>query len=73
MVLLGAEGVSETKDKPWIRQANDDEVDSFREDNPKVSFIDATGRPYWVVVVDCEKAPDHVVRRVDVCIRMVRF
>jgi hypothetical protein len=75
-ILLGAEGVAECAQEPWLRAAKEDEVEAFRSRIGK-SFYDAlledhTGRPYWTVTV-LSTAPDWAWNAARGHLRLVRL
>jgi hypothetical protein len=53
MVLLGAEGCSELKDAPYVRDATSDEYAAWKARFPKVDMVVAN-RPYFLMVVDVD-------------------
>lgn len=63
-LLIGAEGVAERAGTPWLREANEDEKETFcafygaklRELN-----VDGTGRPYWLMTIT-DDAPEGVLK-----------
>jgi hypothetical protein len=80
-IAVGAEGVSETEGKPWIRPATEEERKAFIEErrgNSPEQFdlgsflIDHNGRPYFLMSVDEENAPIYVVEKVKCHCRVVR-
>lgn len=73
-IAVGAEGVAETEGEPWIRPATEEEKQEFIKqrqwESPKPEkfdlgsfLIDSTGRPYFLMSVNEEEAPDMVAER----------
>jgi hypothetical protein len=89
LVLLGAEGCSEINiDDPalrpsWIRPATEEEVATFKagyqvgrsaiDKTYDGLWIDATGRPYFPVVISQDGCPEFVWSHACHCIRTVRL
>lgn len=83
-IAVGAEGVSETEGRPWIRPATDKEIATWIEERQGESLgkpmkfdlgeflIDHNGRPYYLMSVDAENAPTYVVEKVKAHTRVVR-
>jgi len=72
-LLLGAEGCSEQKDEPWLREATVAEVElttDGMEDVP--AMTDGTGRPYFWMTVD-GSAPDWAYTAAAQNLRMKRL
>lgn len=87
VILLGAEGISEAKGVPWLRDPTAEELEGFKSDferwlretwagdtPPKYEdyTVDGTGRPYWPKVVTGE-APDFAREKAGSCWRAVRL
>jgi len=84
-LLLGAEGVSETEGKDWIRDATADEIEDLKnaiadasrtidrlDDAYKSALSDGTGRPYFPMTV-LANAPPSVLARAHHTLRTVRL
>ena len=76
LVLVGAEGISETRGKPWLRPATPEEHARFEtetgKDIEKIG-IDGNGRPYWLMAVDSETAPAEAVEKARNNLRVLRL
>ncbi len=82
LVLLGAEGYSETAGQPWLRDATDDDWITFGrrvEAHSKAIdagvteiLLDGTGRPYFLVAV-LPDAPESVRKLARGHLRLLRF
>ena len=68
-ILLGAEGVAEAEELPYVRRATEGEAAAFEQAaltvinepatqiSPKTTrdlYVDGMGRPYWLVAVDLD-------------------
>jgi len=77
-IAVGAEGVAEVQGKPWIRDATEEEVQNWTKErssafDAKALLMDNTGRPYFLMSVDPENAPIHVVEKAKVYVRVLRL
>lgn len=85
--LLGAEGCSELSGQPFIRDATDEEKETFyveagkwlngpepgpRAKDPKELNVDGNGRPYWIKIIT-DEAPDDLKTAAVGAIRCVRL
>ena len=85
--LLGAEGCSELSGQPFIRDATDEEKESFYDKvrewalqhgpkslqkDPKEMNVDGNGRPYWVKVIT-DEAPEDLRTAAENAMRCVRL
>jgi hypothetical protein len=83
VILVGAEGCSETDDEDWIRDATKDEIQSFKEAvqakaTKQIDFgsftVDGNGRPYWYkVVLKTPTTPSLVLEKAQKYTRVVRL
>lgn len=70
-LLVGAEGCSECKDEPWLRDPTPEEAERFKQQYPQLQSIDPNGRPYWLKTVT-DDAPAEVLGYVKKMLRVVR-
>lgn len=72
ILLVGAEGVSETEGEAWIREATKEEAETFWLDKDTDLDIDHNGRPYWLMAI-LPTAPAEIYDRTAKCVRAVRL
>jgi hypothetical protein len=86
VLLVGAEGVSEAGDAPWLRDATEVETmlfekgieqryaDAGRKLDVRDLYVDGNGRPYWLkVVVDHPGLPSIAREKAEKYTRCVRL